>query len=262
MKKKSDTDASSLVERHRRELAHHDLSHAAGDGCSFVYSTHPTYPIFQDLLKSLAAQTGEEILEYGCGTGWSTSELASLPIRLQAFDISTEAVTQARDRLCAAPRNAQYEVKQMVAEKLEFPDGHFDAAVGFAILHHLDLKLALPEMARILRPNGRALFAEPLGSNAAINFYRRRTPEYRTADERPLNLQEFIAQASPWFTIDYRAYYLTALVPLVLGAVLPARLVGSLLRPTVALDRALFRLFPWTQKYAWYVLLTMRARTT
>ena len=65
-------------------------------------------------------------------------------------------------------------------------DDSFDLVCGSGILHHLDLPAAMRELARVLRPSGRAVFMEPLGHNPAINAFRNRTPELRTPDEHPL----------------------------------------------------------------------------
>lgn len=78
----------------------------------------------------------------------------------------------------------------MGGEQLNYPDGFFDIAVGFAIIHHLDLNLAIPELYRVLKPGGIAYFAEPLGGNPVINLYRKLTPQYRTQDEEPIDLDK------------------------------------------------------------------------
>ena len=96
---------------------------------------------------------------------------------------------------------------------MTFPSGLFDRVCGSGILHHLDLSRALPEISRVLKPGGRAIFIEPLGHNPIINWYRRRTPGMRTADEHPL-LASDLAEASRHFeTVSPEFYHL-----LVLGA--------------------------------------------
>ena len=82
----------------------------------------------------------------------------------------------------------------MPGERLTYPDNSFDMAVGFAILHHLDIPLALSQLRRVLKPGGRAFFAEPLASNPLIRVYRRLTPQYRTPDETPIDLPTLRAQ--------------------------------------------------------------------
>jgi SAM-dependent methyltransferase len=69
----------------------------------------------------------------------------------------------------------------MDAESLGFDEGSFDVVVGSGILHHLALR-----QSRVLRPDGCAVFVDPLGHNIFIRLYRKLTPSMRTADEHPL----------------------------------------------------------------------------
>ncbi len=43
--------------------------------------------------------------------------------------------------------------------------------LGKQILHHLDMTQAVPEIARVLRPGGRAVFLEPLIHNPLLEGY-------------------------------------------------------------------------------------------
>src|SRR6185437_7465720 len=56
--------------------------------------------------------------------------------------------------------------------------GLFDAVVGSSVLHHLDLDLAFQNIYRLLRPGGRACFAEPNLLNPQV-FAERRLPFLR-----------------------------------------------------------------------------------
>jgi len=53
----------------------------------------------------------------------------------------------------------------MPAERLVYPTDTFDVAVGFAIIHRLDVPRALEELHRILKPGGVACLAEPSAVN-------------------------------------------------------------------------------------------------
>src|SRR5205807_1094253 len=77
------------------------------------------------------------------------------------------------------------------AHATTFPDDSFDLIVGVAILHHLDLEVALREIRRVLRPGGRAVFLEPLWHNPLLRLGRRLTPSARTPDEHPLTVQDW-----------------------------------------------------------------------
>jgi ubiquinone/menaquinone biosynthesis C-methylase UbiE len=50
----------------------------------------------------------------------------------------------------------------MPAEKLDYPDAHFDVVVGIDILHHVDIPRAIKEVRRVLKPGGVAIFKEPI----------------------------------------------------------------------------------------------------
>src|SRR3546814_19128134 len=77
------------------------------------------------------------------------------------------------------------------AEQTSFPDASFDRIGGSGILHHLDLDRAYAEIARLLKPGGRAVFLEPLGHNPLLTAYRDRTPRMRTEDKNhPLRNEE------------------------------------------------------------------------
>src|SRR3546814_15436315 len=74
------------------------------------------------------------------------------------------------------------------AEQTSFPDASFDRIGGSGILHHLDLDSAYAEIARLLKPGGRAVFLEPLGHNPLYHAYRDRPPPMRTENENPLHI--------------------------------------------------------------------------
>jgi SAM-dependent methyltransferase len=251
--------AAELAHRHRQEEAFHDQKYGKKQGDPAHYQLGPTFRVFQRLKEQLGDLRGRRVLECGCGSGWITVELAALGATVDAFDISQEAVANTRALLTARGLDKQCTIRKMSAEKCIYPDARFDVVVGFAILHHLDLRCALPELHRMLKPEGRALFAEPLGSNPLLNFYRHLTPHYRTPDERPLNLREFAGQAAMFREFRHEEFYLTALAPLFLSGCLPA---GGGMRQAFNLcarfDQELFQRFPAIGKWAWYSLLELR----
>jgi ubiquinone/menaquinone biosynthesis C-methylase UbiE len=112
-----------------------------------------------DALRDVATL---HVLDYGCGTGGTTVHLAARGARAAGFDISLTRLAEARQRVAGAPGGGHAGLVQSVAEMLPFADGSFDALLGKQILHHLDLSVAIPEIARVLRPGGRAVFLEPL----------------------------------------------------------------------------------------------------
>ena len=134
----------------------------------------------------------------------------------------------------------QIDFRVMDAERLDFPDRTFDL-VPVAVLHHLDLSLAYPGVARVLRPGGSAIFVEPLGHNPLINAYRRRTPSLRTVDEHPLLLADLEQAREQFRAVDARYFHLSSL------AAIPIRRrqrFRSIVAGCERLDRGLFRMAP------------------
>ena len=129
---------------------------------------------------------GADVLEFGCARGDKSLRWARAGARIKGIDISGKAVEAANERARAERLPAEFYT--MDAEALELLDASFDVVFGEGILHHLDLKKACGEIARVLRAprRGRAIFVEPLGHNPVINLYRKLTPNMRTVDEHPL----------------------------------------------------------------------------
>jgi ubiquinone/menaquinone biosynthesis C-methylase UbiE len=110
-------------------------------------------PGFLRMLRAAGVDlAGRRILDAGCGSGYSTSLLASrlAPSRLVAFDLMPEQIAIARRR--AIP-GAELRVGDVTA--IDEPDAAFDGAFVFGILHHVPAwRQALAEIARVLAPGG------------------------------------------------------------------------------------------------------------
>jgi SAM-dependent methyltransferase len=194
-----------------------------------------------------------EVLELGCGLGQLTTLLARSGARVTALDISPASVAVARRR--AALHGVGDRVRFVVApaERLPFPDDRFDAAVGKAVLHHLDVRTAGPELHRVLRPGGRAAFSEPLGTNPLVAFARDHLPypgkNPRGAD-RPLSFGDVAAWGAPYAEFHHREIQLLSMLERALG-------FGRPLPRLRRVDAWLLRRFPVLRGACRYVVLTM-----
>jgi arsenite methyltransferase len=109
------------------------------------------------MLDAIAAKPGEKALDIGCGPGFVTEELA-LAVGsegvVEAMDNSESSLAAARQK-CARFSNVHFQ--QADAEKLPYPDSFFDLAVSTQVYEFVpDVKKALSELRRVLRPGGRA----------------------------------------------------------------------------------------------------------
>jgi ubiquinone/menaquinone biosynthesis C-methylase UbiE len=119
----------------------------------------------QATLDLAGLQTGESLLEVGCGTG--TLTLAAKK-RLGA-DSEVFGIDVAEDMLAAARRKAEQAGLQITfqtgrIEQIPFPDGRFDAVLASLMIHHIpdpvDKQRGFNEILRVLKPGGRLLIVD------------------------------------------------------------------------------------------------------
>ncbi len=112
--------------------------------------------------RLLPLRPGQRVLEVGCGAGHLTRRLAERGIDIIGVDANPQA-----SEIAGSDR-----VVTMRAETLEFEDDSFDALLSVHAIEHIpSLNEAMTDMARVLKPGGRALLvypAEPIMGMYAI----------------------------------------------------------------------------------------------
>ncbi len=196
---------------------------------------------------------GLRILEYGCGSGSHSLEIARLGGIVTGIDISEVGIRQAREKAEAAGvQGADYLV--MDAMNMDFPDGTFDMVIGEGILHHLDLEQSYREICRVLKPGGRAIFMEPLGHNPAIEIFRKLTPRLRTEDEHPLVRRDLNLARKYFQPCEFQYFHLTSFAAL---AFLKAPFFFGMVNFFDKVDRGLFKVIPPLGLLSWYCIMIM-----
>ncbi|MBK9181327.1 MAG: class I SAM-dependent methyltransferase [Acidimicrobiales bacterium] len=240
-------------ERKARERAFHDrrFTSETRDRAAKYYAVDAAGARYREILA--AVPPGATVLECGCGIGSMAFELARRGVRVIAIDLSPVAVGQVRAR--ATEEGLHIDARVMDAEALSLPSGTLDVVIGSGILHHLDLRSAFGEVARVLRPTGWAVFVEPLGHNPAITAYRRLTPSMRTPDEHPLRRGDLALAQERFGDVQLEAFDLLALAGVPIrryraGQAAIARLHGA--------DRWLFARYPRSRYLAWVAVLALR----
>lgn len=214
----------------------------------------------QSLDSLMGDLTGKKVLDLGAGDGWNTLRMLSNGACVYAIDISPESIRHIEQ--CASDYIAQGSCHCYVmdATHMHFEDNSFDIVVGYGILHHiLNYEQTIPEILRVLKPDGRAYFVEPLGINPFINLYRRLTPQSRTVDEKPLSIKDLslIRKLAPRLKCHF--YELLTLLSKPLIIIKQHRLANKLEAKLVTADNKLLisksnRITFW-QKLAWFVIL-------
>lgn len=113
-------------------------------------------------LQVSGARAGDRVLDVAGGTADLSSAFAKRvgPTgEIWLTDINNAMLTRGRDRLL--DEGVLSPVAQCDAEKLPFPDNHFDiVTVAFGLRNMTHKDTALREMARVLKPGGRLLVLE------------------------------------------------------------------------------------------------------
>lgn len=139
---------------------------------------------------------GRLVLDIGCGYGEWAVLLSQRGARVVATDVSENGLRQVRH----GARRHGASVRCVVGDchRLPFPDACFDLIHGQFILHHLELPHAGPELARVLKPGGVAVFLENSANNPVLMLARRLlpgrfgVPKLSTDEEYPLRHRDIL----------------------------------------------------------------------
>lgn len=199
---------------------------------------------------------GAVALDFGCGLGGMSEKLAEFGATVHAIDISPASVEATRQRLIDRGLGDKLHGEVMDAENLTFEDNKFDIIICSGVLHHMDVNLAFPELARVLKPTGTVIALEALGYNPIINAYRKMTPSLRTAWETDhiLTLSELEIARRHFKSLKVNFFYLLSIlaVPLRKTAVF-----GPVLSVLRALDSVILRI-PGVRLMAWQMVFFLR----
>ena len=106
----------------------------------------PGYP--EAAVEWVLPRRSRDVVDLGAGTGKLTAALAAAGHRVIAVEPLAEM------RAILAERLSQVELVDATAEQTGLPSSSADAVVAGAAFHWFDRTRALPEIARILRPQG------------------------------------------------------------------------------------------------------------
>ena len=135
-----------------------------------AYSTPDVVRQRMRTLEVLKLQTGETVLDVGCGSGLLTQDIATLvgeQGRVVGIDNSQDMLVLAEQR-CS--EFSQVQLKLCDIESLSEKTGEFDAVTCIQVLLYVsDVSAALSEMYRVLKPGGRITIMETDWRGTVLN---------------------------------------------------------------------------------------------
>jgi SAM-dependent methyltransferase len=130
------------------------------------------------------------VLDVGCGTGTLAARLSDSGYDVVGLDSSRGMLEVLEDR---APG---VEAVLGSATEIPFADGRFDLSLSVATLHHIadrsEVRRALAEMARVVRPGGHVLVWDHNPRNPYWPNLMKRVPQDH-GDERLIGLEELLS---------------------------------------------------------------------
>jgi|SRR5579872_2832301 len=223
----------------------------------------PYWTVF-DFVRSKYPPPEHKLLNYGCGTGSSALIYANLGYTVWAFDIAEGLIDIARRSAQQHGLGERTIFSAQPAESLDYDDDSFDIVVGEDVLHHVELARALPELYRVLKPGGAAIFKDSLATPIRDSI-RRRPPiswllpygtknrlcgkKYiPTPDEHPLTESELALMFAQFPKMEVKRFHVLAL----LAKIFSNRAFFE------RCDWAMFRIFPFLRRFGDNIVIILK----
>jgi 2-polyprenyl-3-methyl-5-hydroxy-6-metoxy-1,4-benzoquinol methylase len=246
----------ALDERQRIEKNYHNGKYKEGVIQSYARGESRAFRFFQNLVGDVREL---RILDFGCGTGWMSIALAKIGAEVYGIDISQELIKKALQLAAREKLSDKIYFIEMPGENLTFQEKFFDIVLGSSILHHTDIQMALKCISGVLKPNGRALFLEPMNQNIFLKVWRKLTPWRRSPSERALSvadlklIQDIFPEAKFHFFTFFSIFSEGLLILLPTNKLL--LFINELLEH---FDKMLLKAFPSLGKYSAVVVMDLR----
>jgi SAM-dependent methyltransferase len=198
----------------------------------------------------------KKVLFYGSGAHFSMlNKLCQKGAFVTAIDISPNTVKSMNQAISNSDLQADALALVMDCESLDFENDIFDVVLARSIIHHLDTDLSLKQIKRVLKPNGKFVALEPLGTNWAINLYRKITPHSRTTGEHPLK-KEDLRQIEYYFpTSHFNFLYCLTIMSYFQKLIIGEQHFESTFKALNWIDQKLLMSIPFLSSFFWDVLV-------
>ncbi len=136
-------------------------------GAYATFSYHASGPDLPVIVEAAGLTGNERVLDLGTGAGHTAMACARHAASVVAVDVTPQMLATAAD-LAASRRITTIEFREADAAHLPFADGEFDVVTCRVAAHHFaDVRRAIDEAYRVLRPGGRFILADTIAPEDA-----------------------------------------------------------------------------------------------
>ena len=225
-----------------------------------------SYQKLYELLRQYVP--GKKVLDYGCGHGMHTIELARMGTKeVVGIDLSEESLKIAEERIQLLDPRSQILFKRMDAEALEFSNNSFDIVFDGGTFSSIELTKGLREIHRVLKPGGLLIGIETLGHHPLANLKRwlnkKRVIRTTWAASHIMKMSDFEIAKKHFRLEQVHFFHFISLLTipfLHLPSSVPLMEPSGILldKITSGVDRLLFKIFPFLKKYAFKAVFVFK----
>jgi len=261
--------------RHNEKEFHDEWASSIAPGDVAVISSWEgaSSPECKWIYGRLGDLRGLSVLELGSGAGEGAVYFALKGAKVVATDLSP-GMLKVVGKVADLHGVTVDTVVASADDLSQFEDESFDIVYGANLLHHVDIATCLDEVKRVLKPNGRAAFWDPVQHNPAINLYRRMAAAVRTPDEHPIRMSDMKLFSDRFVDVERKFFWFTALL-IFLRFYLIDRIhpsadrywkllltreneIRGFISPLLRLDGILLKTFPILGWWCWNIAIIVR----
>lgn len=257
MEERKQKEIEYYDDRAGKWLAEKSGKNSEGDFEGFNPHLLSSYSFCYQILREQCQ--GKKILDYGCGNGVHSIFLAKYGKEVIGIDLSESSLQIAREKAKREGIEGKTEFLLMDCENLKFPDNTFDVIFDGGTFSSLDIKKALPELSRVLRPYGFLIGIETLGHNPFTNLKRKiniktgKRTEW--AAEHIMRMENLKEMENYFDKVDVKFFHL---ISWIIFPFLKVKKIVFLSKPLEAIDRIFLKL-PFLRKYSFKVVFLFKS---